>query len=116
MRKASILILILFAMPSVPLQARLLARLDSQLEDKVLRILIEGDPAIVGVAIETLQASGFERGIRIVVVAERSQFCDARVIITAGAGQTWDTNPTLPTSTPQFPVSFGFGTAVGPYA
>jgi len=105
-----VVILILSAMPLV--QARLLERLDGQQKTRVLRVLVEGEPAVVSVALQAVQTAAFERGIRIIPIATLTEPCDTRLIIIAGSGSTWDTNPSIPAGTPQFPVDFGFSTVV----
>src|SRR5215467_1356225 len=105
-------ILFTLLLSSLPFEPSLLVRAQAQQDDGTLRVLIEGDASVVQVALDKLQVAGFDRGLRIMLIAAPADPHDVRLILTASSGQVWDTNPNIPASVPRQPVSFGYSSAV----
>jgi hypothetical protein len=93
-------------------QPNLLGGVQAQQDDRTLRVLIEGDRALVQAALDKLQVAAFDRGFKIVIVTQPADPHDIRLILTAASGTVSDTNPGIPYDAPQFPVAFGYASAV----
>ena len=110
MRRFSPILFTLFL--SLLFQPKLLGCVQAQQDDRTLRVLIEGDRPVVQAALDKLQVAAFDRGFKIIMVVVPADPHDIRLILTASSGTVSDTNPGIPYDVPQFPVSFGYSSAV----
>jgi hypothetical protein len=116
MLKRCFLILIALVLMPLSLRARLQdhdeQEAKSQQGKRTLRIFIEGEPSAIPTVIEELRRKAEEHGLDLSFVRHLTDAPDARVILTAGTGQTWDTNPNIRPGDIRFPVAFAFSAAV----